>query len=339
MTSFLNSVKADLTDRRLLPIVALVGVAMLAAVAYVVLGGGSSTTAPGAALRTVSPPVGPGSLTISQETPEKAVAETTDGVTAQHKGIAHNPFVPLPEPAKATASTTTAVPKTGAGSGSSGSSSASGSGSSSKGASEPPASTPSTPSTPAAPKTVYHVAILFGALPAGTTQPSTQLTPYENLKLLTPLPSAKQALIVFRGVTAGGKSATFTLVGEAILHGNGTCLPSASACQAIDLKVGQVEQLEYLPPGGETVTYELRVVSIASSKASSASVKSILRGESKAGRELLRRNGLEALPDLRDSSQVGVLVFAGHPAFGARAHAAHAHAARAHAAARQLPRG
>ena len=30
---------------------------------------------------------------------------------------------------------------------------------------------------------------------------------------------AKQPLMVFRGVTAGGKSATFTLVGEAILHG------------------------------------------------------------------------------------------------------------------------
>ena len=60
------------------------------------------------------------------------------------------------------------------------------------------------------------MAVEFGQLPVTDTTP---LTPYENLKLLTPLPSSTQALIVFRGVTAGGKSATFTLVGEAILHG------------------------------------------------------------------------------------------------------------------------
>ena len=38
----------------------------------------------------------------------------------------------------------------------------------------------------------------FGELPVSATTP---LTPYENLKLLTPLPSSAQALIVFRGVT------------------------------------------------------------------------------------------------------------------------------------------
>jgi hypothetical protein len=166
------------------------------------------------------------------------------------------------------------------------------------------------------------VAVLFGVLPAAATAPTEQLTPYENLKLLTPLPSAQQPLIVFRGVTAGGKSATFTLVGEAILHGQATCLPSASQCEALDLQAGHAEQLEYLPPDGQTITYELKVVSIASGKASSAAVKSVLRGESKVGRELLSHAGLMAIPDLRSSSQVGVLVFAGHPAFAGRADAA-----------------
>ncbi len=141
----------------------------------------------------------------------------------------------------------------------------------------------------------------------------------------TPLPSAKQPLIVFRGVTAGGKSATFTLVGEAILHGNAACLPSATQCEAIDLQAGQTEQLEYLAPTGQPVTYELRIVSIVSSNASSAAVKSILRDESKAGRELLSHAGLHAVPGLRYSAQAGVLVFAGHP----RVRRARAHAARA----------
>jgi len=166
------------------------------------------------------------------------------------------------------------------------------------------------------------VAVLFGVLPAGATPQATPLTPYENLALLAPLPSAKEPLIVFRGVTAGGKSATFTLVGEAILHGDAACLPSATQCEAIDLRAGESEQLEYLSATGQSVVYELRVVAIVSSKASSAAVRSILRGESKAGRELLHHAGLVAVPDLRYSSQAGVLVFAGHPAFAARAHAA-----------------
>ena len=41
---------------------------------------------------------------------------------------------------------------------------------------------------------------------------------------------------MFRGVTAKGRSATFTVVGEAILTGAGTCLPSPLQCAAVDLK-------------------------------------------------------------------------------------------------------
>ncbi len=279
MTGFLSSVKADLLDRRLLPLVALVAVALVAALAYAVLGGGSSTTSPVAAV-SKGPAIASSGLAVSQSTPENAVAETTSGASAQHRGVAHNPFTPLPE-AKADTSTTTAGTASSTASSSTSSSSAV-SGSSSSGESTP--TTPAKPSTPAKPKTVYHVAVLFGVLPAGTTPQNAQLTPYENLKLLTPLPSAKQRLIVFRGVTAGGKSATFTLVGEVILHGDATCLPSAEQCEAIDLQAGQSEQLEYLPPGGQTVAYELKIVSIASSKASTAEVKSILHGESKAVR-------------------------------------------------------
>ncbi|HXN36407.1 MAG TPA: hypothetical protein VN892_00050, partial [Solirubrobacteraceae bacterium] len=152
---------------------------------------------------------------------------------------------------------------------------------------------------------------------------SVQLTPYENIKLFTALPSAQLPLIAYRGVTAKGKSATFTLVGEVILHGGAVCLPSASQCQAIGLKAGQTEQLEYLTPGGQAITYELRIVSISSKSASAASVKGLLGASSKAGRELLRREGLMTLPGLRYSPQAGVLVLAGHPAFTAHSSSRH----------------
>ena len=324
MSDFLSSVKADLADRRLLPLVVLVGLGLVAALAYAVLGGGSSAAVPTSALGGGS--ATPAGVAISQTTPEKAVAETTGGASQQRSGAVRNPFTPLAEPqAKKAASTATtsttskAAPAASPSPSTSSSSAGSGTGSS-KGSGGPGGTTPATPSkpsTPAKPKTVYHVAVLFGALPAPATPQTAQLTPFENLKLLTPLPSDKQPLIIFRG-TVGGKSATFTLVSEAILHGPGACLPSTTQCEAIDLREGQAEQLEYLSPTGQSVVYELRIVSIVSSKASSATIKSIYRGESKAGRELLGHNGLEAIPDLRYSSQPGVLVFATRRAFAAR---------------------
>ena len=128
--------------------------------------------------------------------------------------------------------------------------------------------------------------------------------------------------MVFRGVTAGGKSATFTLVGEAILRGAGVCQPNASQCQAIDLKPGTSEELEYVPPEGTPVVYELQVASIVTSKASAAAARKLFVSESKVGLQFLRAAGLAELPGMRYSTGAGVLVFAGHPAFAARARVA-----------------
>jgi hypothetical protein len=308
MTDFLNSVKADLLDRRLLPIVALVFVGLAAAIAYVVIGGGStsgSTPAPSAAV--VAP--APAGLATSQSssTTSQAVAETTNGTAAnQHKGNARNPFTALPgvKAASTTSASTT---------------SASATPSSSSTAASKPSSASSTPSTPKAPSTpskpkhhaVYDVSVLFGLLPPGTTAATVQLFPYTDLKLQAPLPE-KPVLLIYRGVPAGGKSATFTVYGEVILHGAATCLPSASQCQAIDLKPGQSEQIESLSATGEPQTYELRVVSITPASASTAKVRNSLVGEDKAGRKLLREAGLTALPYLRYSTKMGVLVFDGH---------------------------
>jgi hypothetical protein len=332
MTDFLSSIKADLLDRRIVPLVALVAVAVAAAAGYAVLGGGSSTATPSTAVSTPGANPAARGIAVTAATPGKAVAETTSGTSDQRGGTSRDPFAPLPGTAKsavtsksstALAGATSAVPSSSGSGSSSTTSGSSTSGAGSHGGTGSAPTTPSKPAAPAKPQTVYHVAVLFGVAPPEPPVEGVQLTPYENLKLLTPLPSSAQALIVFRGVTAGGKSATFTLVGEAILHGNAACLPSASQCQAIDLQVGQAEKLEYLPPSGQPVTYELKIVSISPSSASSASVKSVLREESKAGREVLRHAGLIAIPDLRYSTHPGVLVFAGHPAFAARAHAAH----------------
>jgi hypothetical protein len=326
MSAFLTSIKADLLDRRIAPLAIFVLVALVGAGAYVVLGGSSAST-PGTSGVAPSVATATPGISVSPATTGKAVAETTNGISEQRQGSARNPFAPLPGTIKPEAAAKGPGASTASGavsstiSPSSSSPSTTGSGTAVTN-SAPAPSAPSKPAAPAKPQPVYHVAVLFGALPAEPSAESIQPTPYEDIKLFTPLPSAQLALVAYRGVTAKGKSATFTIVGEVILHGQASCLPSASQCQAIGLKAGQAEQLEYLQPSGQTVTYELRIVSISAASASTASVKHPFGDSSKAGRELLDREGLMTLPGLRYSTQAGALVLSGHAAFAAHA-AAH----------------
>jgi hypothetical protein len=329
MTDFLSSLKADLLDRRLLPLLALVGVALVAALAYAVLGGGSTSAKPTAAITPSLPPsTKVGGIAVSQASTssDQPVAETTSGTSHQRGGPARNPFTPLPG-AKTTASSAAAQTSTSSAASGSGSSSSGGtqSGSSSSPAKGSGGTSPA-PTTPAKPKPkpqqVYQVDVLFGVAPAGVPAQSIQLTPLKNLTRLDPLTAGGEAPLVFAGVAAGGKSAIFTLVREVILHGPAVCGPSASQCQTIRLTPGQSEELEYAAPGGQSLVYKLQLVSITAVKASAAKAASVLHTESKAGRELLRRDGLAASPGLRYSVTKGVLVVPGHPAFAARAHAA-----------------
>ncbi len=340
MTDFLGSLKADLLDRRLLPIVALLGVVLAAALAYALSGGGSSPS-PGPIASPVSP-LSASSIPVSQATlgAGQPVAETTSGSLHRSAGAGRNPFTPLPGAPGAGATRSEARPGT------------------SKTAESPTPSTPSagpsvglksqatspttgggaspTPESKPAPnkgkgkgnsQTVYRVTVLFGAVPAGTPAPGPNLTPYDNLKRQQPLPSVAQPLVVFRGVIAGAKSATFTLVGEAILRGSAACHPSASQCQAIDLKLGEVEELEYVPPQGAPIVYQLKLSSITASKASASAARRKFGDQSKTGLQLLRTVGLSALPGMRYSNAKGVLVFAGRPAFAGRSSIGRAHAA------------
>jgi hypothetical protein len=342
MNDFLNSLKADLLDRRLRPVLLLVGVALLAAVVYAAVGGGSSSTTAPASKATSATAATPGVAVREASTDAtQPVAETTSGTAHQRKGLLRNPFASVPgvkaaktaASAPASAASGTAGATTSAGSGESASGSSGGS-TGGAGEASPKSGGSETPSTSEektsqtkklsapAKQTVYHVSAKFGLAPAGTPPLSAQLTPYDDLKRQQPLPSTAQPLIVFRGVTAGGKSATFTLVGEVILRGQGACQPDASQCLAIDLKPGQYEELEYVPPEGAAVVYQLQVVKIDTSKASAAAAHAAFASESKAGIQFLRTSGLQALPGMRYSPDKGVLVFSHHPAFIARAHAA-----------------
>jgi hypothetical protein len=266
MNAFLSSLKADLLDRRIRAVLVLLAAALVAALAYALTGGGPAPViaplpSPGAAsgVSGVSP------VAVSPN-PNAAVAETTSGSSHQRGGRARDPFTPLPGSLATIASH--------AGTGKSPASGSRSAKSEVTKATNTGGSAPSSkPSTPAKPKPAYHVSVLFGEVPAGTPPQNALLTPYEDLKFQQKLPNPQNRVLAFNGVTPDGKLATFKFVGEAILRGTATCLPSASQCQMIALAQSQSEELELLPAaGGPPVVWELQVVSITTSNASAASV-------------------------------------------------------------------
>jgi hypothetical protein len=314
VNQFLNDIKEDLRDRRLLPWVVLAGALMVGALAFAVLGGGSSSSTP-AAVGPHRPAGSEGGIAVVAAHSLTALAETTSGAAEQHQGSSRDPFSLLPGAVVPGASAAGSSSKGSGSESSSGSSkgNASTSGGSAEEGKEPSSGSKSGGSggnsQPPKPKTVYQTSVLFGEPSSGAAGEESKLKPYENLKLLTPLPSSAEPLLVFRGVSSNGKLATFTVAGETILHGNGKCLPSAYQCQAIQLRAGQREQLQYLPPSSNTVqSYELRLVSITPVQASAAQVASLWRGESQDGMQVLRRANLVAIPGLGYSTLAGVLV-------------------------------
>ncbi len=96
---------------------------------------------------------------------------------------------------------------------------------------------------------VHKVDLFFGIVPAGTTAAVTGLPPYGNLTKVTPLPSAKENLIELVAVSGTIKAARFKFIQPMIPTGVAKCIPSPTQCEAIDVKPGQFEDLEYAPPG------------------------------------------------------------------------------------------
>jgi hypothetical protein len=314
MSEFLTSLKSDLLDRRFLPVLALLGVALLAALAYAVLGGGSSSSTPTPTTPVTSASSGAtgatGVVAISQApVANKAVSETTSGAHRQ-AGAPRDPFKPLPASRAKSSPATSSSTKSSSTKSSSSSSSSSG-----KSTSKAGGTTPATPLKPIAPaKRVFihfHTTAQFGVVPApvaGTPPQPVQLKTYKDMALDEPLPGKENPQLVYLGVVLKtGKDAAFALTGAAILHGSATCKPSPTQCQAIVLGIGQTERLEVVDATGQPVTYELKLVSIdksvSSSSGSTASVHA--RASAKTGRALLRRTGLSALPGWDYSTEKG----------------------------------
>ncbi len=264
MNEILQSLKSDLLDRRMLPILVLLVVAVAGAVAYTVLAGNGSSNAPAAAaVGPITPPTRGPTLAVQQApaNPNGAIAETTDGKRYQHDPGKHDPFTPLPGAVKVEVKTSTSTPaSTSTPSSESKSSSSTGGSSTTTQPTEP--TKPAAPKSKPKPKPAYIVKLEFG--PLSTPGTPVQLLPYE-LRARKQLPSASDPRIIFTGVHGSPFSALFALTTEVIPKptSQGICVPSTSQCESIELSAGKSEQLEYLEPTGQSVVYELKVISIA----------------------------------------------------------------------------
>jgi hypothetical protein len=274
MNEFLQSLRSDLLSRRMLPLVALAVLALAIGIGYA-LGGTSSSPAPRALPTGGSSQQAALSVTAASANPNAAESETPGGIRYQSDGPTRNPFTPLPEAKsavpKASSSSSDGSSSTGGSSGGSGGSSGSSTGGSGgKSGGTGPAPTPPKPSKPSKKaKFPYDVSILFGKLPVTAGQEVT-LPPYQNLQPQRPLPSSSDERIALERVNSNAKSAVFALLAPAILHGQGVCIPSPSACQHLALEAGQAEELEYIEEDGQVFVYELKTVSIVKSSSQTA---------------------------------------------------------------------
>jgi len=322
---FLRSIAADLVDKRLLPVVVvLVALAIaIPAGAALFAGGGSSGPAPVSPGRTVALPAG----TLS---PAKALEKIAGPniPTAKHYNKPElNPFrqtalnttaaapvatASVARSGSAKPAVTTAAPKT-------------------------PRVTakPTKPTKPTKPKPATKPAKPVTSTPSSAGAPVAQLAKLRSvdsygvdvkvqdatgsrslsdLRRLSPVPSATNALAEYLGVAKSGRAADFVLNRGVVANGPGVCLPSTSDCQVVELKPGQVEALGLAGPAGTTVYQGTLVVTnwgiIAHSSAAAA--HTARRQEDPAGRQLMLAAPQPALEKLVYSVAQGVVSLLGN---------------------------
>ncbi len=85
----------------------------------------------------------------------------------------------------------------------------------------------------------------------------------KNVKLLTPLPSQSNPVSLFLGASEDGKHAVFLVSDDVVTaRGDGRCVPTPADCQFANLKKGDEMRFGYAPNGGDADTYVLKVLDI-----------------------------------------------------------------------------
>ncbi len=328
-----------LLQRRLWPVAVLL---IVAAVAVPTLLASEPTAAPAPPAAAVK------SDTASVLATEPIVARAGDGDRSGRRrvlGASKNPFkpkatpTPTPAPVRVT-DTGAAAPVTGSTGSSSG-----GSPTDTTSPAAPGTTAPTTPTTPATPKKKYELnelTVRFGPSDAAS-QP-----PRKDVKRLQALPSNDLPVLIYLGVLADKKTAVFLVDSGIVAQGDGTCRPSRTTCETIQVKEGETEFFDVpaddsgsdptaapadptAAPAAPAAQYQLDVVKIRRTTTSSAkkASKSLAR-VSKSGRKIVRaRIAGDGPLRYHYNAKTGRLEKLSHKAYKAVVAKA-AHAARAH---------
>jgi hypothetical protein len=312
--SFLKNVLHDLVEKRLWPVAVALVVALIAV--PIVLGGSSSDAGAGTDVAAV-PQTTTNGLANHRDAARADVVSLEEQAAGKvrRSGKVRDPFVQHHQPKKADQTVTDAVnaTKSIADALGGGSSSSSSGGSSDTPAASTPTTTKDTSSDTTSGDTkksdssaadTYRVKLRFGESGAEKT--------YDNVARLTPLPSSDNPFFVYLGLKDDQKTAIFLVDADAVPSGDGTCRPSETECEQIELKAGDTEFFDLQSGTAGLVQYQLDLVSISKAKASTtASAARAHARESKAGREYLRQVVADD-PTLLDawdySSKLGLLV-------------------------------
>lgn len=314
--SMLRSIRADLLNPRILPVLVALSLALVGAVAYLALGGSSAATPPppvSSGTGSTAPGEGP-SVSQAPANAKDAIAETTSGSQYQRQGPSRDPFKPFVKPAASTAAakaTATSSGQSTSGSASSGSSPKSGS----SGSSRTPSTTVPAPvaTTPAkeTPKPTHAGPTSTQAyeISLSLTNQGGSLNAVDPLERLSVLPSEPQPLLVYLGVLKGGRRALFVVQPGTVVSGPGGCAPGPTDCEILSLAEGQIENIATHAGSGVSNVAMFAVTAIKVKDYSSVDAANRARREvSATGKALIDASTLPALSLFEYQPAVGAVV-------------------------------
>lgn len=137
----------------------------------------------------------------------------------------------------------------------------------------------------------YDVSLRFGT--------ETEMKTFKAVPRLTPLPAADNPSFVYLGVLSGGKTAVFMIAVDVTAVGDGTCRPSLTECETLELKAGETMFLDVPGEDGKVIQYQLDVTAIkkigkggntlSNEEAGRTSAGSETRSAVEAGKKAVRR--------------------------------------------------
>jgi hypothetical protein len=270
---FLVDLYWDLRDRRLLPLVALVIVAIVAA--PFLLGGGSKETSSSVPAEVA---VVPGEAVGSQAS-SLTVVEAKPGLREYSKRLAHrkptDPFQqrytsPPPTPGGGSELGPETTSSTSSSSTSSSFSSESTSTTTSTSAPEPaPSSSPSSKEGGGGGATPGHLTLFAFAIDVkvtrieggkGNSQPKPKSSIRHNVMPTTPLPGEKAPVITYMGVGQGARKALLMVSNNVnSVYGDAKCLSGTDTCQLLEVEPGLPETFVY---GDNDTRYKINVLKV-----------------------------------------------------------------------------